>query len=63
VISRLHGIAVRVPFALFGDSDNHNPTDVIAQIVASGLGMPDRDYYLKPEPRFKEAREKYLAES
>ena len=23
--------------------------------------MPDRDYYLKDEPRFKEAREKYLA--
>ncbi len=61
VISRLHGIAVRVPFALYGDSDNHNPTDVIAQIVASGLAMPDRDYYVKPEPRFKEAREKYLA--
>ena len=61
VISRLHGIAVRVPFALYGDSDNHKPTDVIAQIVASGLGMPDRDYYLKEEPRFKEAREKYLA--
>ena len=61
VISRLHGIAVGVPFALFGGSDNHNPNDVIAQIVASGLGMPDRDYYVKPEPRFKEAREKYLA--
>ena len=61
VIARLHGIAVNVPFVLFGGSDNHNPTDVIAQIVASGLGMPDRDYYLKPEPRFKEAREKYLA--
>jgi putative endopeptidase len=60
-ISRLHWIAVRVPFALYGDSDNHNPTDVIAQIVAGGLGMPDRDYYLKPEPRFREAREKYLA--
>ena len=23
--------------------------------------LPDRDYYLKPEPRFKEAREKYVA--
>ena len=26
-----------------------------------GLGLPDRDYYLKPEPRFAEAREKYRA--
>jgi putative endopeptidase len=32
---------------------------VIAQFIASGLGMPDRDYYLKPDERFKEAREKY----
>jgi putative endopeptidase len=61
VISRFHTLGIPVPFGLFGQSDNHNPTDVIAQIVASGLGMPDRDYYLKPEPRFKEAREKYLA--
>ncbi|HJW15153.1 MAG TPA: M13 family metallopeptidase [Thermoanaerobaculia bacterium] len=61
LISRLHGIAVRVPFALFGGSDNHNPNDVIAQIVANGLAMPDRDYYLKTEPRFQEAREKYRA--
>ena len=61
VISRFHAIAIPVPFALAGQSDNHNPTDVIAQIFANGLGMPDRDYYLKPEPRFKEAREKYVA--
>jgi putative endopeptidase len=61
VISRFHSIAIPVPFALAGQSDNHNPTDVIAQIFANGLGMPDRDYYVKPEPRFKEAREKYVA--
>jgi putative endopeptidase len=60
-IVRLHAMAVPVPFAFVGGSDNHNPTDVIAQVYASGLGMPDRDYYLKAEPRFKEAREKYLA--
>ncbi|HEX5855193.1 MAG TPA: M13 family metallopeptidase, partial [Thermoanaerobaculia bacterium] len=61
VITHLHSISVPVPFGLFGGSDNHNPNDVIAQIVASGLGMPDRDYYVKTEPRFQEAREKYLA--
>jgi endothelin-converting enzyme/putative endopeptidase len=61
VISRFHAIAIPVSFALAGQSDNHNPADVIAQIFASGLGMPDCDYYVKPEPRFKEARKKYLA--
>jgi putative endopeptidase len=60
-IGNLHAIGVRVPFAVFGGSDNHNPNDVIAHIVASGLAMPDRDYYVKAEPRFQEAREKYRA--
>ncbi len=55
--------AARDPGAvrLGAGSDNHNPTDVLAQIFASGLGLPDRDYYLKPDARFKEAREKYVA--
>src|SRR5262249_7591393 len=39
--------------------DLHDPTRVIAHLAAGGLGMPDRDYYLKPEPRFVEARAKY----
>jgi endothelin-converting enzyme/putative endopeptidase len=32
---------------------------VIAHVSASGLGLPDRDYYLKPDDRFVEARAKY----
>ena len=61
MIGRFHAIGIRVPFALTAGSDNHKPTDVIAQISAGSLGMPDRDYYLKPGARFKEAREKYVA--
>ena len=61
MIARLHGIRIRVPFAVAGGSDRHNPTTVIAQVYASGLGMPDRDYYVKSDPRFKEARDKYVA--
>ncbi len=60
MIGRLHAMSIRVPFALVAGSDNHQPADVIAQILASGLGMPDRDYYLKSDPRFREAREKYV---
>jgi endothelin-converting enzyme/putative endopeptidase len=48
-----------VPFGLIAQPDNHDPSQTIAYIFASGLGLPDRDYYLKPEPRFQEAREKY----
>jgi endothelin-converting enzyme/putative endopeptidase len=60
MITRFQGIAVYAPWAVTAGSDNHNPTDVIAQIYAAGLGLPDRDYYVKTEARFQEAREKYL---
>ncbi|QRO01969.1 M13 family metallopeptidase [Archangium violaceum] len=60
MIRRFHELDIAVPFALGAASDNHNPSQMITDIAARGLGMPDRDYYLKPEPRFKEAREKYL---
>jgi len=61
MIARLHAIAIGAPFGVFGNSDLHTPTKVIAWVGASGLGLPDRDYYVKTEPRFVEAREKYLA--
>ena len=59
-IGDLHGVQIAAPFVVAGDSDVHNPSFVIAQYYASALGMPDRDYYLKDDARFKEAREKYL---
>ncbi len=61
MITRFQMLAIPVPFGVGAGSDNHNPTDVLAQIYASGLGLPDRDYYLKPDARFKEARERYVA--
>jgi endothelin-converting enzyme/putative endopeptidase len=59
MIGRLHELAIPVPFGLAASSDNHEPTRVIADVYASGLGLPDRDYYLNAAPRFQEAREKY----
>ena len=61
VITEMHGILVQVPFTLGSQPDPHKPSWVLADFGAGGLGLPDRDYYLKPEPRFKEAREKYVA--
>jgi endothelin-converting enzyme/putative endopeptidase len=59
LIGRFHDLAIPVPFGLTASPDNHEPTRVIANLYASGLGLPDRDYYVKAEPRFQEAREKY----
>jgi putative endopeptidase len=59
MIGRFHEMAIPVPFGLTASPDNHDPRRVIADLYASGLGLPDRDYYLKTEPRFQEARQKY----
>jgi putative endopeptidase len=59
VIAKLHDIGVAVPFGVASQPDVHDPTNVIASVYASGLGMPDRDYYVKTEPRFVEARARY----
>lgn len=60
-IGHYHDVGINVPFGIFAMEDLHDPTQMMAHVFAGGLGMPDRDYYLKPEPRFVEAREKYRA--
>jgi putative endopeptidase len=60
VMADMHDILVSDPFVLGSQPDSHKPTWVLADIGANGLGLPDRDYYLKPEDRFKEARTKYI---
>jgi putative endopeptidase len=59
-IQRLHAMNISMPFNVYGSSDDRNPDDVIVQIDASGLGLPDRDYYFKKEERFQAARAKYV---
>jgi len=55
MIMRLQAFGMAVPFGLNAASDPHNPTRVIADISAGGLGLPDRDYYVKPEDRFQKS--------
>ena len=38
-----------------------NPDRYAVVISESSLGLPDRDYYLKDDPKLKELREKYVA--
>jgi putative endopeptidase len=61
VMADMHDILVTVPFAMGSQQDPHKPEWVLADFGASGLSLPERDYYLKPDARFKEAREKYIA--
>jgi endothelin-converting enzyme/putative endopeptidase len=60
VIFELHELQMPILFGVSSTPDTRNPSsEVIAQVYASGIGMGDRDYYTKPEPRFAEARDKY----
>ncbi len=43
------------------EQDARDATKVIAAIDAGGLGLPDRDYYLKQDPRSVEIRKRYSA--
>lgn len=48
-------------FVVAVEQDARDATKVIAGIHAGGIGLPDRDYYLKDDPHSREARERYLA--
>ena len=48
------------PFGFFIDQDEKIPTQYIPHFVQGGLGLPDRDYYLKDDnERFVAARKAY----
>jgi len=48
-------------FGFGSNQDFEDSTRVIAFASAGGLGLPDRDYYVKDEPKMREMREKYVA--
>ena len=50
---------IKVPLGLFIYQDFKNPDVYTVYTEQSGLGLPDRDYYLKTDDRSKEIRSKY----
>jgi putative endopeptidase len=58
-------IAVMVPgdslFRFRSDQDYKDSTQVIAEADQGGLGLPDRDYYLKTDAKSVELRKAYVA--
>ena len=58
--AHLQSIGVAAPLSLGQMQDFTDSTQVIAVASQSGLGLPNRDYYLKSEPTFKAARAAYV---
>lgn len=60
-IAHLHAHGMNVLFGFGAQPDLHNASVQIAQVFQGGLGLPDRDYYIKDDDKSKDIREKYLA--
>ncbi|MCW8193582.1 peptidase M13 [Proteobacteria bacterium 005FR1] len=62
-LSRLFAEANRkgitTPLSFYIDNDEKKPDEYIPYFSHSGLGLPDRDYYLKDDERSKQLREDY----
>jgi endothelin-converting enzyme/putative endopeptidase len=60
-IARLHRDGTSAAFQFSSGQDAKDSNSVIAQFDQGGLGLPDRDYYLKDDPKSVELRYKYTA--
>ncbi len=55
------GLGLDGPFSAGIAPDDKNPTAYAIRLGQSGLGMPDRDYYLGDDPSLAKTREAYKA--
>jgi len=60
-VARLHGVGVGGLFRFGAGPDLKNSTQNIAVVDQGGLSLPDRDYYLKTDPKSVQLREQYQA--
>ena len=58
-IAHLHQLGVNSLFDFSSGQDAKDANQVIAQADQAGLGLPDRDYYLKTDAKTAETRQKY----
>ncbi|HSA94081.1 MAG TPA: M13 family metallopeptidase [Terriglobales bacterium] len=60
VLAREHMNGGAGMFNFFSEQDAKDSTQYIAAVYQGGLGLPDRDYYVKDDGKFPEIRAKYL---
>ncbi len=60
IIPKLQLLGVDTIFSFGSMSDFKNSKFIIGAAEQGGLGLPDRDYYLKTDAKFKNIREVYL---
>ena len=60
-LARLHALGVGALFDYVAQQDFKDATQVLGAIDQSGLGMPDRDYYLSSDAKQTAMRDAYVA--
>jgi putative endopeptidase len=61
VMAHLNQIGAGAPFGVLFNLDARNSSQYAVILYQGGLGLPDRDYYLKDDAKLKEARVAYRA--
>ena len=61
LLARLHSQGLPGGFGFFVGQDMKHSTQYLGNLMQSGTGLPDRDYYLKDDARSKDIRTKYEA--
>jgi putative endopeptidase len=61
LMAYLNRIGATTPFVPYVSQDSRDSTQYAVGLYQSGLGLPDRDYYLKDDAKLKDTRAKYLA--
>ncbi len=59
-VTELHKRRIWALWDVSDTQDSKDATRVIAEIDQDGLGLPDRDYYLKDDDKSKETRARYV---
>ena len=60
-LARFNRLQIYAPFYFSAEADPKESSHNIGQLYQSGLGLPDRDYYLKTDPASDSLRRQYVA--
>ena len=60
LLAHLHTIGVNAFFEFGSDQDYADANQVISSYGGGGLGLPERDYYLRTDPKSIEQRKQYV---
>jgi putative endopeptidase len=61
LLAHLHSIGVNAFFSMGSSQDYADASSVISFYGAGGLGLPERDYYTRTDPKSKQQRQQYVA--